>query len=144
MLIVRVHDLVPRVEWEGRYDQINAFEREVVESDTTMIKVALVISSGEQRARLEERLDRPDKHDKYSPTDVDERKCWDAYQHAYQAALDRCSTQAAPWYAVPADRKWCARLAVQQLLLEHLRRLDPRWPTADFDVEAEKRRLDAT
>ncbi len=144
VLIVRVHDLVPRSEWEGHYEQINEFEREVAEAGTTIIKVALVISSAEQKERLAERLDRPDKYYKYNPGDVDERKHWDDYQEAYQAVFDRCSTDVAPWYAVPADHKWYARLAVQQLLLEHLRDLDPQWPPADFDVEAEKKRLAAT
>ena len=106
-----------------------------------MIKVMLHVSNGEQRERLAERLERPDKYWKYNPGDVDERMHWDDYQEAYQAALERCSTDAAPWFVVPADRKWYARLAVQQLLLETLRRLDPQWPAADFDVEAEKRRL---
>ena len=141
VLIVRVHDLVPRSEWSRRYAQINAFEAKVAASGTMVIKVMLHISSEEQKARLSERLERPDKHWKFNPGDLDERAFWADYQEAYQAALDRCSTDVAPWYVVPADRKWYARLAVTNLVLEHLERLDPRWPEADFDVDEQKRRL---
>ncbi|GAA1178949.1 polyphosphate kinase 2 family protein [Ornithinimicrobium humiphilum] len=143
VLVVRVHDLVPQEEWEQRYDVINAFEQELVDDDITLIKVMMHISPEEQKERLQERLDRPDKHWKFNPGDLDERAHWDAYQEAYQAVMDRCSPPGAPWYVVPADRKWYARLAVQQLLLEHLRQLDLEWPEADFDVEAEKARLAA-
>ncbi len=141
VLIVRVHDLVPRSQWSRRYAQINDFEAQVVESGTTLIKVMLHISSDEQKARLAERLERPDKHWKYNPGDLDERKHWADYQLAYQDAVVRCSTDAAPWFVVPADRKWYARLAVTNLVLEHLEAMDPQWPVADFDVEAEKKRL---
>lgn len=141
VLIVRVHDLVPQSQWSRRYAQINAFEKKVVESGTTVIKVMLHISADEQKARLAERLERPDKHWKFNPGDLDERVHWDDYQAAYQAAIDRCSTDDAPWFVVPADRKWYARLAVTNLVLEHLRVLDPQWPTAEFDVEVQKKRL---
>ena len=141
VLIVRVHDLVPRSTWSRRYAQINDFEAGVVESGTTIIKVMLHISSDEQKARLTERLAREDKHWKYNPGDVDERMHWVDYMQAYQAALEKCSTAAAPWFVVPADNKWYARLAVTNLLLEHLEAMDPQWPAADFDVEAEKVRL---
>jgi PPK2 family polyphosphate:nucleotide phosphotransferase len=144
VLIVRVHDLVPRSTWSRRYSQINAFEAGVVESGTTMVKVMLHVSSDEQKARLTERLERPDKHWKYNPGDLDERGHWADYMDAYQAALERCSTTLAPWYVVPADNKWYARLAVTNLLLEHLEAMDPQWPAADFDVDAEKERLAMT
>jgi polyphosphate kinase 2 (PPK2 family) len=121
--------------------QINDFEAGVVDSGTTIIKVMLHISSDEQKARLTERLAREDKHWKYNPGDVDERMHWADYMQAYQAALEKCSTDAAPWFVVPADNKWYARLAVTNLLLEHLEAMDPQWPAADFDVEAEKARL---
>ena len=143
VLVVRVHDLVPPAQWARRYATINEFEQGLVDDGVTLIKVMLHISPEEQKERLTERLERPDKYWKYNPGDVDERAHWEAYQEAYQAVMDRCSTEAAPWFVVPADRKWYARLAVQQLLLEHLRRLDLRWPEADFDVEAEKGRLAA-
>jgi PPK2 family polyphosphate:nucleotide phosphotransferase len=141
VLIVRVHELVPRATWSRRYAQINAFEAKAVAEGTTIVKVMLNISSDEQKARLTERLEREDKHWKYNPGDVDERLHWPEYQAAYQAVFEKTSTEAAPWYVVPADRKWYARLAVQNLVLEHLARMDPQWPPADFDVEAEKQRL---
>jgi len=141
VLVVRVHDLVPESVWSKRYDEINAFESEVAAAGSTIIKVMLHISSEEQKERLSERLDRPDKYWKYNPGDVDERLLWPQYQQAYQAVLDRTSTGIAPWYVVPADRKWYARLAVQNLVLEHLERMDPQWPKADFDVAAEQERL---
>ena len=143
VLIVRVHDLVPRAQWSRRYAQINAFEKEVVDSGTTVIKVMLHISSDEQKERLTERLDRPDKHWKFNPGDLDERMHWADYQEAYQVAIEKCSTEAAPWFVVPADRKWYARLAVTELVLEHLKDLDPQWPEADFDVKAAQKRLAA-
>jgi len=143
VLIVRVHDLVLESEWRARYDVINDFEREVADGGTSIVKVMLHISPREQKQRLAERLERPDKHWKYNPTDVDERAFWPQYMAAYQDAFTRCS-EAAPWYVVPADRKWYARWAVQQLLLGALAAIDPQWPPATFDVEAEKRRLAAS
>jgi PPK2 family polyphosphate:nucleotide phosphotransferase len=144
VLIARVHGLAPADEIERRYGEIQEFERELVDRGITLIKVMLHISSGEQKVRLQERLDRPDKHWKYDPADVDERRHWQDYLEAYQLALPRTSGPEAPWYVVPANRKWYARLAVQDLLLDALRRIDPQWPAADFDVEEEKRRLAAT
>jgi PPK2 family polyphosphate:nucleotide phosphotransferase len=144
VLIARVHNLVPPATWARRYGQINTFEQAVTQAGTTIIKVMLHISRDEQKARLAARLELPSKHWKYNPADVDERERWPAYQEAYQVAIEKCSTEDAPWFVVPADRKWYARLAVQQLVVEHLRALAPQWPAADFDVEAEKRRLSLT
>lgn len=144
VLVVRVHDLVPPQQWARRYATINDFEQGLVDDEVTVIKVMLHISSAEQKARLTERLERPDKHWKFNPGDIDEREHWAAYQEAYQVALERCSTDAAPWFVVPADRKWYARLAVQQLLLEHLRALDLGWPVADFNVAKQQKRLART
>lgn len=141
VLIVRVHELVPEDVWSKRYAQINAFEKRIAQGGTTVVKVMLHLSRAEQRQRLGERLDRPDKYYKYNPGDVDERARWDDYMAAYESALTRCSTDDAPWFVVPADHKWYARLAVQQLLLEAMRGMDLRWPVADFDVEEEKARL---
>jgi len=143
VLVVRVNELVPPDVWEPRYDEINAFEREVVDSGTVVVKVVLQVSQEEQKVRLRERLERPDKYWKYNPKDVDERAKWPAYQEAYQAVLDRTSTEHAPWHVVPADSKWYARLAVGALVLDAVESLDLGWPPADFDVEAEKARLDA-
>ena len=144
VLIVRVRNLVAPEVWGARYEEINAFEKGLVDDDTTVIKVMLAISNEEQKERLSERLDRDDKHWKFNPGDIDERALWDDYMEAYQAAIEKCSTDHAPWFVVPADRKWYARLAVMNLLIEHLTDLDPQWPKADFDVEKQKKRLAAT
>ncbi|MCB2176986.1 MAG: polyphosphate kinase 2 family protein [Actinomycetales bacterium] len=144
VLVVRVENLVPPDVWGGRYDEINDFEAELVASGTSVVKVALMVSPDEQRARLRERLERPDKHWKYNPADLDVRAKWPAYREAYQAVLDRTSTEIAPWYVVPADRKWYARMAVTELLVDAFERLGLRWPLADFDVDAEMARLDAS
>lgn len=144
VLVVRVHDIVPKAEWSKRYALINAFEREVIASDTTIVKVMTHISKDEQKARLRERLERPDKHYKYNPGDVDERMRWDDYMEAYQAVLDKTSTKGAPWYVVPANKKWYARYAVQQLILDAFADMDPTWPDMGLDVPHELERLDAS
>lgn len=140
----RVRELTPLDEIEQRYGLINDFEREVVDSGTQIVKVMLHIGLDEQKERLAERLDRADKHWKYKPGDVDERMLWPQYQEAYQLAIERTTTDHAPWFVVPANRKWYARIAVQRLLLDALERMNPQWPAADFDVEAEKKRLAAS
>ena len=141
VLIHRVRALSTPEEVEERYGIITEFEKEVVASGTTMVKVMLHISAEEQKARLAARLEDPAKHWKYNPGDVDERALWPKYMEAYEIAIQRTTTDAAPWYVVPADHKWYARLAVQQLLLEALRGLKLEWPVADYDVEVEKKRL---
>lgn len=141
VLVVRVHDLVPPEVWGTRYDEINAFEKELTEAGTTILKVALVVSLDEQKKRLGERLDRPDKYWKFNPNDIDERAFWSAYQDAYQAVLEKTSTEHAPWHVVPCDRKWFSRLAVTALLDETLDGLNLSWPPADFDIDEQKRRL---
>jgi PPK2 family polyphosphate:nucleotide phosphotransferase len=141
VLIVRVHNLVPPEVWGKRYDEINRFEQKLVEDGTTIIKVAMFVSPDEQKKQLLERLEDPTKYWKYNPGDIDERKQWPKYQEAYQAVLDRTSTEYAPWYVVPCDRRWYSRLAVTELLIRALEGLKLSWPPADFDVEAEKKRL---
>lgn len=141
VLIGRVRNLAPAAEIERRYGAINEFESLLTASGTTIVKVMLHLGKDEQRSRLARRLERKDKRWKYNPGDVDDRQLWDLYQHAYQLVFERTSTEAAPWYVVPADRKWYARLVVQQLLIRALRGLDLRWPEPDYDVEVEKRRL---
>jgi len=139
VLIVRVHDLAP---WQGRHEEINRFE---ADAGVTWVKCMLHISSDEQRERLLARLDDPRKRWKFNEGDLAERAHWDDYAAAYQDALERCDTDAAPWYVVPADRKWYRNWAVQQLLLETLRELDPRYPErADLDVPALERALNRT
>lgn len=144
VLIGRVRALAPTEEIERRYGAIIDFEKGLTDAGIRVVKVMLHISSREQKARLMERLDRPDKHWKYNPGDVDERALWPEYMAAFQTAFERTSTANAPWHVVPANAKWYARLAVQALLLEALDEIDPRWPAADFDVDAEKARLAAT
>ena len=143
VLIVRVHDLVPEGTWQQRYQLINGFEGALAQAGTTVVKVMLHISPDEQLSRLSERLTRPDKYWKYNPGDLVEHASWDRYQEAYQAALTRCSTVPAPWFVVPANRKWYARWAVQQLLVDALTDIDPQWPAPEFDLEVERQRLAA-
>ena len=128
VLVVRVHDLVPPEQWEQRYDLINAWEAAQVAQGVTFLKVFLHLSYDEQRERLLARIDNPAKHWKVNPGDIEERKLWPAYREAYAEVLRRCSTDAAPWYVVPADRKWYRNWALSQLLLETLEELDPQWP----------------
>ncbi|OYO10489.1 phosphate--nucleotide phosphotransferase [Enemella evansiae] len=142
VLIARVDELVPESVWSKRFNEINAFEAEVAAQGTTIIKCFLNVSHDKQKERLLERLDNPEKYWKYNPGDVDTRSKWSAYMAAYADVLTRCSTEVAPWYVIPADRKWYRNWAVTTLLLEHLRKLDPQWPPADFDVAEQRRRVE--
>ncbi len=144
VLVVRVEELVPRDVWEQRYDEINAFESGLAEQGYTLIKCFLHISADEQKERLAARLDDPTKHWKYNPGDLDVRGKWDAYMDAYSAALTHCNHDHAPWYVVPADKKWYRNWAVAELLREKLDGLGLEWPKAQFDVAAEKRRVAAS
>ncbi len=139
--IVRVHDLVPKRVWSRRYDAINRFEERLVLSGTTIVKCFLHISLEEQQERLLARLDDPTKQWKYNPTDVDERGHWAEYQAAYTDAINRCNTDQAPWFVVPADRKWVRNLAISQLLIDALEGMSPDYPAPDYDVAAERRRV---
>jgi PPK2 family polyphosphate:nucleotide phosphotransferase len=141
VLVVRVHDLVARSTWSRRYASVNRFEAQLVERDIRVVKVFLHISKEEQRQRLLARLDNPAKHWKFNPRDVDERARWADYQDAYQAALERCNNDLAPWYRVPADRKWYRDWAIASLLVEQLEDMKLTWPKADFDVEEQRARL---
>ncbi|MDG4864088.1 polyphosphate kinase 2 family protein [Streptomyces sp. T-3] len=141
VLIARVRELVPRSQLARRYGQINRFEKSLTQDGVTVVKCFLHISNEEQRGRLLERLDRPDKHWKFNPGDIEERALWPAYQEAYDIALERCSTEAAPWYVIPSDRKWYRNWAISKLLLEHLEQLDPQYPKGDFDVAECRKRL---
>jgi PPK2 family polyphosphate:nucleotide phosphotransferase len=144
VLVGKVRELASLDEIERRYDAIAEFERELAAQGTIVVKVMLHISYDEQKERLRERLDRPDKHWKFEPGDIDERNLWTDYQAAYEEAIRRTSTPEAPWYVVPADRKWYARVAVQTLLVDALRGLDLAWPSAHFDVDLERVRLAAS
>ena len=144
VLIARVRGLADDAEIERRFGAILEFEQEVADRGIRIVKVMLHISADEQKARLAERLERPDKHWKFNPGDIDERQHWPAYQEAYQAVFERTSSGVAPWHVVPANKKWYARVAVQRLLVDCLTAIDPQWPVADFDVEEQKARLAAT
>ncbi|MFB9307659.1 PPK2 family polyphosphate:nucleotide phosphotransferase [Agromyces hippuratus] len=144
VLIGRVRSLASPEEIERRYEAINEFEAELAATGTTIIKVMLHISRDEQKARLTERLARADKHWKFNPGDVDERLRWDDYAAAYQLVFERTATTDAPWFVVPADRKWYARLAVQHLLIDALEAMQLEWPKADYDVAEQQARLAAS
>jgi PPK2 family polyphosphate:nucleotide phosphotransferase len=144
VLVARVHALVGEDELERRYEAIVDFERQLVASGTALVKVMLHISKDEQGRRLRRRLERPDKRWKYNPHDVDERARWAEYMDAYDRAIRRTATPDAPWHVVPADHKWYARWAVEVLLLDALRRIDPRWPQPDLDVIGELERVAAS
>ena len=141
VLIARVRGFADPTEVERRYGAINAFEARLVEEGVSIVKCLLHISAEEQKMRLAERLANPEKHWKYNPGDLDERALWPAYRDAYEVALERTNTDVAPWHVVPADKKWFRNLAVGQLVLDTLRGLHLQWPSADFDVAAEQRRL---
>jgi len=138
VLIARVRTLVPKEVWSRRYEQINQFEALLKESGTTIVKVFLHISKDEQKIRFEERLKDPTKQWKIAPGDFDDRKQWDEYMAAYEDALARCSTDAAPWFIVPADRKWVRNLTVSHLLVETLEGLHMKSPEPSFDPSAIK------
>ena len=141
VLIGRVRSLAPARTLEKRYDAINRFEQRLVEQGTVVVKCMLHISAEEQRERLLARLDDPTKHWKFNPGDIDERALWSSYREAYEIALERCSTEAAPWLVVPSDRKWYRNWAIAAVLLETLRGMDLGWPDASFDVAEQRRRL---
>jgi PPK2 family polyphosphate:nucleotide phosphotransferase len=141
VVTVRVLGLVDEDTWTRRYDAVNRFEEELVAAGTRIVKCFLHISPDEQRERLLARLDDPTKHWKYNPDDLDTRARWDDYMTAYGDAIERCSTEIAPWHVIPADRKWYRNWAITNLLIEQLDALGLRWPEADFDVAAERARL---
>jgi PPK2 family polyphosphate:nucleotide phosphotransferase len=134
VIVVRVHDLVPKTVWSKRYAQINDFERLLAESGTTILKFFLHISKEEQRKRLQSRLDDPVKQWKFSAGDLEERKRWDAYSAAYEAALSRTSTPWAPWYVIPSDRKWFRNLVVGSLLVRTMEDFGMAYPALDLPV----------
>jgi PPK2 family polyphosphate:nucleotide phosphotransferase len=134
VLVVRVHELVLPSVWSTRFDQINAFEELLAENGVTVLKFFLHISKGEQLERLKARLTDPTKNWKISPADFHERKRWDAYVKAYEDALSRCSTKHAPWFVIPANKKWFRNLAVAQIVVDILEEMNPKLPKAAFDL----------
>ncbi|MFF2032036.1 polyphosphate kinase 2 family protein [Arthrobacter sp. NPDC058192] len=138
VLIHRVHRWASPEELERRYQAINEFEARQTAAGTKIVKVMLHISRDEQKERLLARLENPAKQWKYSGGDLKERAFWADYMDAYQKAIDRTSTEHAPWHVVPANKKWYARIAVQQLLLEALQSMELKWPVPEFDVDMER------
>ncbi len=134
VLVVRVHNYVPKEVWSKRYEQINAFEKLLAENGTTILKFFLHISKDEQKERLQARLDDPTKHWKFSLGDLGERKLWDDYQSAYEDALNKTSTEYAPWYVVPANRKWYRDLVISKVLVETLEGLKMKYPEPKDDL----------
>lgn len=134
VLVVRVHDLVPKRVWSRRYDQINAFEHGLVENKTLVLKFFLHISKQEQLIRFKERLDDPAKQWKISEADYQERGYWDDYTAAYEDVLSRCSTEHAPWFVIPSDHKWFRDLAVARIVVEYLEGLELRLPRPAVDL----------
>ena len=128
VLVVRVHKLVPKEIWKARYDEINRFERNLDESGVKILKFFLHISKEEQEKRFQERLHDPHKKWKFSKNDTRERKRWDDYVDAYEAALSRCSTEYAPWFIIPSDHKWFRNLAISQIIVETLEEFDMHYP----------------
>jgi PPK2 family polyphosphate:nucleotide phosphotransferase len=134
VLVVRVHELVPKEVWSKRYEQINQFEKMLVENRVTVLKFMLHISKDEQKERLLERLRNPLKNWKFQVGDLEERKYWDDYTESYEDVLERTSTKWAPWYVVPSDRKKSRDLLIAQVVVDTLERMGPKFPSVDPDV----------
>jgi len=135
VLIVRVHELTPEVVWRKRYDQINQFEQLLVDEGTTILKFYLHIDKDEQKARLQARLDEPHKRWKFAKGDLDERKLWPQYMAAYEEMLSKTSTDAAPWYIIPGNRKWYRDLVISQVIVDKLKALNMQYPQPEADLE---------
>ena len=135
VLVERVHELVPEKVWKKRYDRINEFERLLADEGTTIVKFFLHISKQEQKQRLQARLGDPSKHWKFNIADLKERDRWDEYQQAYQDALEKCSTDHAPWYCVPADKKWFRNWVISDTLARTLKSLDLAYPPAEEGLD---------
>ncbi len=135
VLVERVHDLVPKKVWSGRYEKINEFEKLLADEGTTILKFFLHISKDEQRERLQKRLDDKNRQWKFAAGDLAERKLWNDYTEAYEDALSRCSTEHAPWYIVPADHKWFRNWVLSDTIVRTLRKMKLQYPAASEDVQ---------
>lgn len=140
VLVARVHELVPEATWRKRYDAINAFEKQLVDNGTHVLKFFLHISKDEQLQRFRKRLNDPNRHWKISEADYQERQYWDAYQQAYQDALSRCSTPWAPWFVIPANHKWYRNLMILKIVVEYLDALHISTPEPRVDIEELKKK----
>lgn len=130
VLVVRVHNLVPKAVWSKRYDEINAFEEMLAANGVQIVKFFLYIDKDEQKKRFQERLDDPEKNWKFSAADLEERKFWPEYTEAFEEAISRCSKKHAPWYVIPANRKWFRNFAVSEILVDALESMDLQYPKA--------------
>jgi PPK2 family polyphosphate:nucleotide phosphotransferase len=135
VLVARVHDLVPKEVWSARYGEINDFEEMLEKNNVKVLKFFLHISKDEQKKRFMERIDDPDKRWKISNADFNERKFWDDYTKAYEAALERCSTDISPWYIIPANKKWFRNLAVSHIVCETLEGIHMKFPPPTIDMK---------
>ena len=136
VLVVRVKQLVEEAVWSRRYEQINDFERMLAANGTRILKFYLHISKDEQKERLQARLDDPEKHWKFSVGDLAERERWDAYRAAFQDAIGRCSTEHAPWYVIPANRKWYRNAAIARIVADTMEEMNPRFPEPETGLAA--------
>jgi len=134
VLVARVHKLVPKSVWQARYDQINAFEKILVDNNTVILKFFLHISKDEQKRRIEQRMQDPLKNWKISEADFSERRHWDDYSEAFEDAISNCSTKHAPWYIIPANKKWFRNLAVSQIIEERMAELKMKYPASKVDL----------
>lgn len=134
VLVVRVHDLVDESVWKQRYQQINDFEKMLVENGTIVLKFFLHISKDEQKERLESRINDPTKHWKITEADIRERSYWDDYMQAYESVLQKCSTEWAPWYIIPANKKWYRNIVITERIVETLEKLDMNFPKPSSDI----------
>lgn len=135
VLVVRVHKIVPESVWTQRYEHIRAFEKTLADEGTTILKFYLHIDKDEQKERLQARLDEPDKNWKFSKGDLDERKLWDQYLDAFQTALEKTSTEDAPWYVIPANRKWYRNLVISSIIINKLKSLNMAYPESEVGLD---------
>ena len=141
VLVVRVHNLVPKSVWSERYDEINRFEEYLAENGTTILKFFLHVSKDEQKKRIEARIADDRKHWKLSEADLKERGYWSDYTEAYEDAIEKCNTKHAPWFIIPANHKWFRNLAVSKIIVEALEEMNPKYPTPQVDIERMKKLL---
>ena len=137
VLVVRVHNIISDKEAERRFEEINRFEKLLAENGTVILKFFLHISKDEQRKRLQERLDDPEKYWKVNPSDLKERECWDQYEQAYEDVFRNCSTKYAPWYIIPANKKWFRNVVISQIIVDALENLKMKYPKPDKKLKVE-------
>ena len=135
VLVVRVHNLVPEAVWSRRYEHIRAFEKTLADEGTTILKFFLHIDKDEQKERLQARLDEPNKNWKFNKGDLKERRLWDQYMEAYRVALEKTSTEYAPWYVIPANRKWYRNLVISTIIIETLKGLNMVYPAPEEGLD---------